>query len=654
MRGPRLFEQGIPSEMESTGQKSIRAPILAIPDETEDSHSFKLRLSSLLTLSTTHVYVDTSFLMWLTKIGSRSRQELFDWLAKNCDGRVHVPIWAAHEYLKHHVAGTIVTELIQKIDEIAALAGGTYGYLRPFMDDAFGEGAEDPAKVRAAARASLNGLDRLASTTRQWRDTYNKHSSEVIAFVNANAFDKTKLYNYFADLSALGAARFTGSIPPGFQDRRKGGSGREGSDGAAPADSNRYGDLVFWKEVLDHAKCASARAIVIFTNDRKNDWHLGGSDKILIEPELLALKKTWKPVPRTHPMLVMEAKLAADVDQVELLDSPYLAALLRDLVEEDVRSFADVAIMPDPTDSLDENRWSKQVEARRQAVVSRVTTAASKKEYLFADAPEISTTLPLMRRALLASRKEVSEVLSSLLSDWRANEAEQKNVLGLLDPEKIAGWNQNDLTTLARELHDRVIDDVPNFEEALVDLISNLDAIPFGTASCLYLGFLASMFLRRSDNASRLPPTSPCAELLFQRQGCDYAVLGVEAVAKRIRDNDFGPVYAPSMDKPKVQVTIDTEANSPEPDRLQSLRIGATELLVAAQSDERLRLASIFDPQHRISGDALLKKVCELFAVPFDQVDRTDAFETQYAFDGTIGFRRPVDISIPKESTLGQ
>jgi len=37
----------------------------------------------------------------MTKIGSPSRRELVEWLTANCAGRIHVPIWAAHEYLKH-------------------------------------------------------------------------------------------------------------------------------------------------------------------------------------------------------------------------------------------------------------------------------------------------------------------------------------------------------------------------------------------------------------------------------------------------------------------------------------------------------------------------------------------------------------------------
>src|SRR5262249_19212057 len=140
-----------------------RNPLLNIPRDTEESAAFKQRMAALIQDKQTHIYIDTSFLMWLTKIGSASRRELIAWLGANCKGRVHVPIWAAHEYLKHHVAGTIISELADKTNEVAALVGGTYTYFRPFMDEPFGEGAEDPSMLRAATRNALNALDRLTS-----------------------------------------------------------------------------------------------------------------------------------------------------------------------------------------------------------------------------------------------------------------------------------------------------------------------------------------------------------------------------------------------------------------------------------------------------------------------------------------------------------
>lgn len=645
---------GNPSTVETEVDKGSRTPILTIPEATENSADFKARLASLIRAGKTHIYVDTSFLMWLTKIGSRSRKELLDWLAANCDGRIHVPIWAAHEYLKHHVAGTIITELNEKTEEVAALAGRTYGYFRPFMDEAFGEGAEDPAAIRAATRSALSGLDRLTASSRQWQKTYQKHASEVIAFINAHSAEKTTLYGYLEDLPAMGSGRFVGSIPPGFQDRRKGGPDKDG-EGAAPAGSNRYGDLIFWRELLDHAKSASARAIIIFTNDRKNDWHLGRSAAIQIEPALLALKKTWKPVPRAHPMLVMEARLSAGVEQVELLDSPYLAALLRDLVQDDVRAFADVAIIPDgPAPETEAERRSNLIEARLDAVRAQPDSDAAEKGYLFADAREVVVTPATMGRALFESRQPVGGRTAALLDGWRADVEATRPLREILTKEAMDGLDHKELVRLARELHDRVLDEVAGYDEALIDLVLLLDVLPPKTAGCFYLGLFASMYLIRGTNASRIPPRSPCALQLFERQPREYAAIAIGALAKRLGDNDLRPLYIPAADEVPVEVVLDTETDSSKLDELRSLRIGEAELLTAAQADDGLRLAVLFGAEGPVDGDAIVRKVCELFAVPVDQVRRTESFMIRYALSNTIGFKRPVDVAIPKEKTLGQ
>lgn len=654
-RGKNVGAESDPGSLQTDAVARSRSPLLTIPSETEGSAEFKSRLSELIESPSSHIYIDTSFLMWMTKIGSPSRQELVKWLSDNCDGRVHVPIWAAHEYLKHHVSGTILAELKEKTDEIVSLVGRTYTYFRPFIDEAYGDGAEDPETIRAATRSALNGLDRLVATSRQWQKVYQKHASEVIAFINAHSLERTKLFDYFADLQSIGAGRFLGSVPPGFQDRRKGGADKsEDGPSLAPAGSNRYGDLVFWKELLEHAKEVNARALIIFTNDRKNDWHLGRTTDIRIEPDLLALKKAWKPIPRAHPMLATEAKLVAGVDQVELLDSQYLAALLREMVEEQVRAFADVGIIPD--DATADNETDRRARLHREmldAIQARKAADASEKGLLFIDAPEVVVTSATMRRALLESRQPVGERAEALLSGWRADVDDRRPLAETFTAEKIDGLDQKELVRLGRELHDRVLNQVPGYEEALVDLLSLLTKIPTNTAGSLYLGFLASMYLTRDRNSSRIPPRSPCAQQLFEAQHQEFAAAPIEALAKRLQDNDVGPLYVPRVDRAPVDVVMDTETDTSGLDELRSLRINDVELLIEAQPDESLRLSHLFEGSAQVDGDDIVKKACQLFAVPADQVKRGDSFLLKYSLSATIGFKRPMDVAIPKEKTLG-
>ena len=215
-------------------------------------------------------------------------------------------------------------------------------------------------------------------------------------------------------------------------------------------------------------------------------------------------------------------------------------------------------------------------------------------------------------------------------------------------------FDHKTLARLARELHDRVLQKTPGYEEAVADLVSILNRLPPNTAAALYLGLLSSMYLDRKSNASRLPPSSPVARLLFERQSADYALNGVHAIAKRLSDNEVAPLYLPNSDVPPVTIALDTEPDTPTTDQLRSFRVGEVELLTAAQGDPSLRLGVLFGSNDPVSGDAIIEKACELFAIPIAQIERKDLFGQSYMLTKMVGFKRPIDISIPKERSDGE
>ena len=625
--------------------------ILKIPSDTENSAAFRQRLAALIRTRSTHLYIDTSFLMWMTKVGSDSRRELIGWLQKSCAGRVHVPIWAAHEYLKHHVAGTITTELKEQTNEVSSRVHRAYTYFRPFLDEPLGQGAEAPSTIRAEARKTLGELDRLASKiNKQW--DYKKHASEVISFINEVTPEQTSVYDHLENITQVGDGRFTASIPPGYQDRRKKGRGQQSKEhkDEAPAGSNQYGDLIFWKEVLVHAKNVQAEALVVVTNDRKNDWYMGGSKEIDIDPELRSLKKDWKPVPRPHPMLAMEAKLVAEVGQVELLDSAYLAALLWEVAGDEVKAFVNVAIITDSSEPASaSDRRVKLLEERTAADTAEASAAADEQGYLFPDSPLVQNSLPKFSLALFASRNVIDERDGALLEEWRANVGEGRPLAETITSEALAGFDRKKLVRLARELHDRVLQRTPGYEEALADLVLILDRLPPKTAAALYLGLLASMYLVRESNASRLPPFSPVARLLFDQQPAAYALNGVRAVAERLSDNEAAPLYLPNSDCPKISIRLNTEPHTSAVDQLRSLKVREVELLTPAQRDESFRLSALFGSTEPTAGEEIIRKACDLFAIPLKQVERENLFKQSYTLTETIGFKRPRDIKILKE-----
>ena len=624
--------------------------ILAIPVSAEDAAAFRFRIASLVQCEKTHIYIDTSFLMWMTKIGSASRKELTDWLKQNCSGRVHVPIWSAHEYLKHHVSRSITQELAVRTKEVQGIVGRSYAYFRPFLDSAFDEG--DPAEFRAEARRALEAVREVADKIGRWKKSYERNALDVISFINQLVVERTSIYNEFENIEQLGHGRYMGLVPPGYRDRSKERRGRTSQepDISDTAGTNVYGDLIFWKEILCHAGEMDAGAMVVITNDRKNDWYMGGGDNRGLDETLRKLKTEWKPVPRPHPMLVTEARVVAKVPRLELLDSAYLAAVLRDVAEQDVRAFVDVAIVPDvevasgdPDSERPGEREDVDVSSEHPIGLSPVAG------FVFPSTARILNGLGHFRKALLASRKKADDVTEKILLSWRTGEQGDEAGKQELVAEAVNDFSHTELAILARELHDRVIDGVAGYQEALVDLVLRLDELPQNTAAALYLGLLSSMYMSRKENDSHVPPSSPVAKLMLARQSKSYALNGVRVVSKRLKENECQPLYVPSVECPLVPAELDVEPEASASDQLRSLVIAGTEVLVAAQADEELRLSVLFGNHHSVDGDRIVRKACELFVIPYDQVKAIHKFKQEYRLTDMIGFKRASDVVIRRD-----
>jgi hypothetical protein len=93
-----------------------------------------------------------------------------------------------------------------------------------------------------------------------------KHSNDTILESLTNVFDKKiskKMNdNELCGIYTEGETRYKNNIPPGFKDNKK-----EGNE--------KFGDLVVWKQIIDHIKHSDPPKDVIFvTDDDKEDWWL--------------------------------------------------------------------------------------------------------------------------------------------------------------------------------------------------------------------------------------------------------------------------------------------------------------------------------------------------------------------------------------------
>lgn len=643
--------------MQAESTTTPKGARLSIPTSPEHSNDFKVRIAKLLGEADTHVYIDTSFLMWATKIGPASRGELLEWLRADLGVRAHVPTWTAHEYLRHHVAGTIVEELNTKSAELATLVGGSFTYFRPFLDDPALPAAESYERLRASARDAINTFDRVIKSAKGWRRAYSEHANQIIEYINERALEVGSLYNDVAKIATEGAARYEGRIPPGFQDRHKKGTSAEQQSEHSKDGANRYGDLIFWREAIGHARAASAKAVVILTNDLKNDWRMGGESNSNIEKGMLALRKSWRPVPRIHPMLELEAKTFG-VAEVALLDSQFLAAFLRDVDEKRVASFADVAIVPDPPSPETENERRAETLGRRQLedeeLASERAAAAEARAledgFRFADDPAVDSKKLVLTRALLKSRDAPDVRGEALIRKTRAGVEDYARLTDILDGESIAGMDTNHLASIARGLHDRVLDNVPGYEETLADLGGLLPELPLGTASAFTLGLMASMYLETGTGDSRIPPRSPIANLLFSAPYQPYGEFPAQVVAKRLNGNLRRPLHNPL--ETSVECHFETDSLATESDVLSSLKIAGVEVLLTAQIEPALVLNNLISAVHG-SGVEILRAAAELFELPFERMDAGGDDQTKYLIPEGMGFKDPTKVYRAKEETDG-
>lgn len=102
-------------------------------------------------------------------------------------------------------------------------------------------------------------------------------SDDILDSVTTLFADRVGLPSTDEELSKIykeGAARYQNSIPPGYKDNSKGEPGK-------------YGDLVLWKQLLEHASAKRSSAIFV-TDDGKEDWwRIFRGQKLGARPELV-------------------------------------------------------------------------------------------------------------------------------------------------------------------------------------------------------------------------------------------------------------------------------------------------------------------------------------------------------------------------------
>lgn len=590
----------------------------------------------------THIYIDTSFLMWLTKIGPKSFEQFKAWLKATSNGRIHIPVWAGHEYANHHVAGTLADELSAAAGELSAVAASAYAKLRPFLDADLVVG-KSPEAQQVQLRTTLSALEAAAAHCRLWtKQQYADRTQAVMAFITEYSLQNTPVFDLMNAFPALGIARFDGRIPPGFKDRGKKERTREDAD--VVEGSNKYGDLIFWREILDHAKSVHAKHLVLLTKDGKNDWVFGGGTQPTDEV-LRDMGRTWKPLPIPHPMLAVEARNTAGVEGLSLIDSAYLGAMLRHHGVADVAAFVDVAVVPDPPKPIDE-----QKAAKRRALEALPPNQRPKKQsnVLFLDGSNVASTPNALRIAVNQCRSEPSagSALGLLVQQMKDLVASGDGISELFTEQHFKDRTTNELAAFGRTVHALVLSQAtPEYTEAGADLIAALEKLPEKTGGALLLGILVAMYLPTSIEC-RLPATSPLLAEIYKASQLPFAKTACEVIGEMIDKKEMRPLFRPVGSAMLIDAKFEIDDTNLDEDSLASLSICGEAVLTDQQFAKNLNLRALSNGASHLNGAEILGLAGRILGIPIEAIKRDADAERPYFISDSIGFKSPQSVFI--------
>lgn len=247
------------------------------------------------------IVLDANVLLDLYRLPTAARDEFLNLLELLKD-RLWVPHQVALEFQRNRLtviaserksteaalnsAQQVVGELRKKVDALQIEKRGLGIETQPILEDLQRANEKLVAAIEATHSAQFE-----VSSSDPVRDRL-----DVLLGAKVGPGPKTQ-----ADLDSLfkeGEDRFRDRIPPGFADADK---GKNPNEATFIHDHVRYqrkfGDLLLWKQLLEHAKENSLKSILLITADRKEDWWWREQGKTIgAHPELISEIKRYSAV----------------------------------------------------------------------------------------------------------------------------------------------------------------------------------------------------------------------------------------------------------------------------------------------------------------------------------------------------------------------
>lgn len=203
---------------------------------------------------------DANILLNLYRYSDTTRNEFLRLLEKIKD-RVWLPHRAAEEYLNNRLS--VIDQQEQSYDSTIKSINSLKSDLdnarqHPFVSK------QTMGEVDSVFNALCEELlsNKKVHTQRISNDEIKDSISQIFENRVGSPFDEEKLDKLIVD----GEERYKQKIPPGFKD-----SSKSSESEVFTEKCRKYGDLIVWKQVLEHSSEIS-KGVVLVTDDKKEDW----------------------------------------------------------------------------------------------------------------------------------------------------------------------------------------------------------------------------------------------------------------------------------------------------------------------------------------------------------------------------------------------
>ena len=546
------------------------------------------------------------------------------WQKAAGEERFHVPLWSAHEFFKHRLKSTVTKELGAEIKLFDVAATRLYEKFRVYCsDDLFGfenSGALFLDEYRRTVQP-LRAMLQLAEKSRQVQ--VEKGIQQIATYIDRRLLSGS-LGEIISDVEADERVRNRGLIPPSFKDAHKRG-GRKAEvdvDEETMSGDNSFGDLVFWREVLRHASSIRARATIVATADRKNDWFENQhGDKGLTETIRRRMSKP-RPVPTPHPLLVREA-FDRGAGTLDLVDPIYCGVLL----EKTGSAYLDFASAALDTQLPQLNgkpaaarSWAGRFGQAVRLVGSPLTPANEDADggQDAEDDEDEPATADLEVEFLKATAKLSNRAAGLIQAFVGGNLVRRAELLASIEWAALTSWMASDLVALGRVVVRAAETGDPSAIDFVSDLRDQAPELPDQIRVPLYFGCLGALYFDDALNR-RAPSGAPVVLAVLDLVALPEVSRAAVAIGEVLKTQP--PLFTPGdvAGELKVEIVTQPSADNKSPADLLAIRLGDSDLMTPLQTEEGLRFTEILKqepPTRDLKVGALLDVLARYHLLP--------------------------------------